>query len=126
MRGRDLINSLIGVLTRFSKEPVALVGDVEQMFNQVFVKEEHREALRFLCWLDGDLENQPVPHQMTVHIFSANHHHVALTSASVKLRMNLAIFTHLQSQKSFTTTFTWMIVLFLYLLSKKSLLRTNI
>ena len=33
--------------------------------------EEHREALRFLWWPDGDLENDPVPHQMTVHIFGA-------------------------------------------------------
>ena len=41
------------------------------MFHQVYVDEEHREALRFLWWPDGDLDNEPVPHQMTVHIFGA-------------------------------------------------------
>ena len=69
--GPDLINSLVGVLTKFRQESVALVGDAEQTFHQVYVDKEHREALRFLWWPDGSLENEPVPHQMTMHIFSA-------------------------------------------------------
>ena len=47
MRGPDLMNSLIEVLTRFQKNCIALVGDIEAMF-QVFVKSDHANALRFL------------------------------------------------------------------------------
>ena len=71
VRGPDLMNSLISVLLKFRKEPIALVADVEQMFHQVFVNPEDREALRFLWWPDGDLDKEPVLHQMTVHIFGA-------------------------------------------------------
>ena len=48
MRDPDLMNSLIGVLTRFRKNRVAIVGDMEAMFHQVFVQSEHANALRFL------------------------------------------------------------------------------
>ena len=48
MRGPDLMNSLIGVLMRFRKNRIALLGDIEAMFYQVFVKPEHANALRFL------------------------------------------------------------------------------
>ena len=71
VRGPDLMNSLIGVLIRFRKELVVLVADVEQMFHQVKVHPEHRDALRFLWWPNGDLDQDPVPYQMTVHIFGA-------------------------------------------------------
>ena len=71
VRGPDLMNSLIGVLIRFRKELVVLVADVEQMFHQVKVHPEHRDALRFLWWPNGDLDQAPVPYQMTVHIFGA-------------------------------------------------------
>ena len=37
MSGPDLMNSLAGVLTRFRKEPVALVADVESIFHHVLV-----------------------------------------------------------------------------------------
>ena len=33
----DFMSSLVGVLTRFRLEKFAIVGDVEQMFHQVFV-----------------------------------------------------------------------------------------
>ena len=35
MQGPNLINSLIGVLTRFPKDRVVLVGDIESMFHLV-------------------------------------------------------------------------------------------
>ena len=67
----DLMNSLIGVLIRFRESPIALVGDVEQMFHHVYVSPEHRNALRFLWWPGGNLDEHPVPHQMTVYIFGS-------------------------------------------------------
>ena len=65
------MNSLIGILIRFRKEQIVLVADVEQMFHQVRVNPEHRDALRFLWWPDGDLEKEPQPYHMNVNIFGA-------------------------------------------------------
>ena len=59
VRGPDLINGLISVLLKFRKEPIALVADAEQIFHQVYVNPEHREALRFLWWPGGDLDKEP-------------------------------------------------------------------
>lgn len=54
LSGRDLTSTLIGVLTRFRKEPVVLMSDVEAMFHQVQVPEEDVDLLRFLWWSSGD------------------------------------------------------------------------
>ena len=61
VRGPNLINSLIGVLIRFRKEQIVLLAHVEQIFHQVKVNPEHRDALHFLLWLDGKLEKEPQP-----------------------------------------------------------------
>ena len=50
--GPDLTNNLTGVLSRFWKEPVAFMCDIEGMFHQVGVNKEHRNLLRFLWWED--------------------------------------------------------------------------
>ena len=81
VRGSDLMNSLIGVLIRFRKERIVMAADVEQMFHHVKVNPEHTDALRFLWWPDGDLQREPLPHQMTVHILGPSHPLVARTSA---------------------------------------------
>ncbi len=59
LQGPDMTNQLIGVLTRFREKPVAVMVDIEGMFHQVTVTPEHRDALRFLCWKDGNLEQEP-------------------------------------------------------------------
>ncbi|XP_072168946.1 uncharacterized protein [Diadema setosum] len=71
LQGPDYTNSLVGVLTRFRKEPVAMVGDIEAMFHQVKVPVKDRDALRFLWWKDGDLDAEPKEYRMTVHLFGA-------------------------------------------------------
>lgn len=38
LQGPDLTNNLVGVLTCFQQEPVALMADVESMFHQVHVE----------------------------------------------------------------------------------------
>ena len=48
MQGPDLVNRLVGVLTRFRKYPVALVADIEAMFHQVKVRPADRNNLRLL------------------------------------------------------------------------------
>ena len=71
LQGPDLTNSLIGVLCRFRKEPVAFACDIEGMFHQVHINEEHRDLLRFLWWDQGDITKEPNEYRMTVHLFGA-------------------------------------------------------
>ena len=65
LTGRDLTNSIVGVLMRFPEKLVALLAGIECMFHQVSVPP------RFLWLLDGDLNQQPVDHRMEVHLFGA-------------------------------------------------------
>ena len=69
LQGPDLTNSLIGVLTRFREEPIAFMSDIEAMFHQVRVRPSDRDALRFLWWPEGNLNNSPEEYQMNVHLF---------------------------------------------------------
>ncbi|XP_028415393.1 uncharacterized protein LOC114538415 [Dendronephthya gigantea] len=69
LQGPDLTNSLVGVLTRFREEPIAFMSDIEAMFHQVRVRPSDRDALRFLWWPNGNLENPPEEYQMNVHLF---------------------------------------------------------
>ena len=71
LQGPDLTNKLLGVLLRFRQEKVAFSCDVESMFHQFRVKEEHRDYLRFLWWTGGDTAREPEEFRMTVHLFGA-------------------------------------------------------
>lgn len=71
LQGPDLTNSLVGVLTRFRQDSVALVADIEGMFHQVRVSPDDCNVLRFLWWPNGDLNKEPMEYQMTVHLFGA-------------------------------------------------------
>lgn len=69
--GSDLTINLAGVLCRFRKEPIALMCDVEGMFHQDGVKEEHQNLLWFLWWEDNDLDKPASQFRMKVHLFGA-------------------------------------------------------
>ena len=69
LQGPDTTNDLVGVLTRFRQDQVAIVADIEAMFHQVRVKPEDRDALRFLWWPGGDLSSTPAEYRMNVHLF---------------------------------------------------------
>ena len=69
LSGPDLTNNLLGVLLRFCQDPVALVGDIEQMFHSFNVKEEFRDFLRFLWYKDNDPNGAITEYRMKVHIF---------------------------------------------------------
>ena len=71
LQGPDLTQSLVGVLSRFRQERVALMSDVVAMFHQVRVRPCDRSYLRFLWWLDGNFNFSPEEFQMTVHLFGA-------------------------------------------------------
>ena len=68
-QGPYLTNKLIGVLLRFRLHPVAIMADIEAMFHQVKVVRQDQDVLRFLWWPEGNLEEDPVRYQMTVHLF---------------------------------------------------------
>ena len=71
LSGPDLTNSLGGVLCRFRKYPYAISCDVEKLFHQFIVRENDRDYLRFLWWLNGDVEKEPKEYRMKVHLFGA-------------------------------------------------------
>ncbi|XP_063404237.1 uncharacterized protein LOC134687709 [Mytilus trossulus] len=69
LKGPDLTNSLLGILLRFRKEAIAVTADVEQMFYNFKVSEEHRNYLRFIWHSDNDIEKPLIDYRMTVHVF---------------------------------------------------------
>ena len=71
LQGPDLTSSLVGVLTRFRQETIAIMADVEAMFYQVGVKDEDTDLLRFLWWPEGNYEKELAEFKMQVHIFGA-------------------------------------------------------
>ena len=67
--GPNLTKQLIGVFTRFQQEEVAVMIDIEKMYFQILVADEHRNLLRFLWWKDGDMSKEIIDHEMCVHVF---------------------------------------------------------
>ncbi|XP_065079713.1 uncharacterized protein LOC135702590 [Ochlerotatus camptorhynchus] len=55
LKGPDLLQSLPTVLCRFRQKEVAINADIKEMFHQVFIRPEDRQALRFL-WRNHPLE----------------------------------------------------------------------
>ena len=68
-QGPDLTNKLVGVLTRFRLHPVAVMAAIQAMFHQVRVTRDDQDALRFLWWPEGNLNEFPMSYKMTVHLF---------------------------------------------------------
>ena len=71
MQGPDFSNSLLGILVSFRNGKIPVMADIESMYYQVMVPEEHRKFLRFFWWEDGNLESEPLEHEMCVHPFGA-------------------------------------------------------
>ncbi|XP_028847241.1 uncharacterized protein LOC114796892 [Denticeps clupeoides] len=69
LSGPDLNNTLLGVLMRFRKEPVAFSADVQQMFYCFEVRKDHRDYLRFLWYEDNDPKKGICDYRMKVHVF---------------------------------------------------------
>ena len=69
MSGPDLANQIVGVITRFRKEPVAVIGNIGFMFHQVLVPEKDRSLLRFLWWENHDTSRKILDFEMNVHVF---------------------------------------------------------
>ncbi|XP_026136037.1 uncharacterized protein LOC113113774 [Carassius auratus] len=72
LTGPDFTNGLTGVLCRFRKHQIAVMCDIEKMFNRFHVIREDQDYLRFLWWLNGDLNTEPREYRMKVHLFGAS------------------------------------------------------
>ncbi len=68
LTGPDLNNSLLGVLMRFRKEPVAFMVDIQQMFHCFKVRSADRNHLRFLWFHENNPENEVTEYRMKVHV----------------------------------------------------------
>ena len=69
LTGPEHINSLVGILLRFRKNPIAISCDVEKMFHNFYVPDKHRDYLRFL-WIDQNMAIVKA-YRMTRHLFGA-------------------------------------------------------
>ena len=67
LKGTDLLNNLVSILMRFHFGKFPVIGDIEQMFHQVKVKETDRNALRFV-WRESPYQNFS-DFQMSTHLF---------------------------------------------------------
>lgn len=64
-----MTNSLLGVLLRFRREPVAVTTDIQQMFHCFVVREDHQNFLHFLWHRNNDLDDDVIEYRMCVHVF---------------------------------------------------------
>ena len=72
---------------RFHRDRVAVMTDIESMFNQVRVLEHDSSFLRFLWWFDGNLAKEVHEYQMLVNFFGAIS---SSSSANFALRITAA------------------------------------
>ena len=71
LTGPDLTNQIVGVLSSFRENKIALMADIESLFYQVPVWEEDRRFLVFLWWKDGKCKNPVIDCEINVHVFGA-------------------------------------------------------
>lgn len=70
LTGPDLLNSLPKILFKFREGQIGFAGDIKEMFLQIQIKAEDRNALRFL-WRGMDRNNPPETYRMKSMIFGA-------------------------------------------------------
>ena len=68
--GPDLLKSLLGVIMRFRQKRVAIKADIKYMFLKIKIREEDRNAQRFL-WRENEKQKEPREYEMTSMIFGA-------------------------------------------------------
>ncbi|XP_052386018.1 uncharacterized protein LOC127933238 [Carassius gibelio] len=68
LTGPELTNTLLGVLYRFRRGPVAFMCDIESLFHQFHVNACDQD---YLWWENRDLETPFTVYRMKVHLFGA-------------------------------------------------------
>ncbi|XP_037505495.1 uncharacterized protein LOC119381810 [Rhipicephalus sanguineus] len=54
-KGDNLYQDLVKILLRFRTHPIAIMADIKKAFLQISIKEEDRDAFRFLWFEEGDV-----------------------------------------------------------------------
>lgn len=72
LKGPDLLQSLPGVMMRFRQHKIAVTADIGEMFMQVKLRKEDRDALRYLWRRDRRDDKPPEEYRMTSLIFGAS------------------------------------------------------
>ncbi|XP_047997280.1 uncharacterized protein LOC125234904 [Leguminivora glycinivorella] len=70
LAGPDLLESLFGVLVRFREGKIAVIADVKEMFLQIEIVEQDRDALRFV-FRGEDRDGPPQEYRMKRLIFGS-------------------------------------------------------
>lgn len=70
LKGPDQVSSLVDILRRFREKSVAINIDIREMFHQVDIREQDRQAQRFL-WRNGDESKEPEIYVVNVMTFGA-------------------------------------------------------
>ncbi|XP_052752614.1 uncharacterized protein LOC128201063 [Galleria mellonella] len=71
LQGPDLLENLVGILFRFREGRIALTADIKEMFPQIRIREQDRDALRFL-WRYNSIKDAPLKeYRMCAVIFGA-------------------------------------------------------
>ena len=68
LKGPDLLNNLFGVILRFRKKEVAVMGDISKIYHRVLIPERDQHVHRFL-WRNLKTERKPDVYVKTVLTF---------------------------------------------------------
>ena len=60
-KGRDLLNSLLGIIIRFRENEIAFIGDIKKMYHTVRTGVIEQHTHRF-HWRDMDITREPDTH----------------------------------------------------------------
>lgn len=70
-QGPEKKANLAGLLLRFWKQKIAVLGDVVEIFMEVVISENDCRALQLLRWSQGDMSLKPREYQMTAYPLGA-------------------------------------------------------
>lgn len=112
LTGTDMNNSLLGVLLRCRKEPIAVTANIKQMFYCFLVWENHRKYPRFLWHRDNDMSKEITEYQMHVYVFG-NSPFLASAIYGLRCAAQEGEQEH-GSDNLLRDIFTWMMVWFLF------------
>ena len=71
LSGKDLINQIVGLLSRFWEYDIAFMAETRSVFYQWMVSKAGRCCLKLLWWKDDNFDNRIIDFQMNVLDFCA-------------------------------------------------------